>query len=77
MLPLADNQRAMLRRVAEKHDLPLASQEEWDVVAALLDQHFVLGYQNGRPWYDVHPLLLDEIHDGLAHGRPAVPYGRG
>jgi hypothetical protein len=68
MLPLADNQRAMLRRVADKHDLPLAGQEEWDVVATLLDQHFVLGYQNGRPWYDVHPLLLDEIGDGRAAG---------
>jgi hypothetical protein len=62
MLPLADDQRSMLRRVAESHDLPLASQDDWDVVATLLDQHFVLGYQNGEPWYDVHPLLHDEIN---------------
>lgn len=61
MLPLADDQRAMLRRVAASHELPLASQDDWDVVATLLDQHFVLGYQNGEPWYDVHPLLHDEI----------------
>ncbi|MFN2494297.1 MAG: hypothetical protein ABR608_00070 [Pseudonocardiaceae bacterium] len=61
MLPLADDQRAMLRRVATSHELPLATQGDWDVVASLLDQHFVLGYQNGEAWYDVHPLLNDEI----------------
>ena len=61
MLPLADDQRAMLRRVATSHELPLATQGDWDVVASLLDQHFVLGYQNGEAWYDVHPLLYDEI----------------
>jgi hypothetical protein len=61
MLPLAEDQRAMLRQVASSHELPLATQQDWDVVASLLDQHFVLGYQNGEPWYDVHPLLHDEI----------------
>ena len=61
MLPLADDQRAMLRRVAASHELPLGSQNDWDVVATLLDQHFVLGYQNGETWYEVHPLLHDEI----------------
>jgi hypothetical protein len=66
MLPLADDQRGMLRRVAVSHELPLASQDDWDVVATLLDQHFVLGYQNGEPWYDVHPLLHDEINSDPA-----------
>jgi hypothetical protein len=61
VLLLADDQRGMLRRVAASHELPLASQDDWDVVATLLDQHSVLGYQNGQPWYDMHPLLHDEI----------------
>ena len=61
MLPLADDQRAMLRRVADSHDLPLPTQHDWDVVATLLDQHFVLGYQNGDVWFDVHPLLHEEL----------------
>lgn len=68
MLPLADDQRGMLRRVAASHELPLTSQADWDVVATLLDQHFVLGYQNGDPWYDVHPLLHDEIDSAPAAG---------
>ncbi|MGQ0779462.1 MAG: hypothetical protein ACT4NY_34435 [Pseudonocardiales bacterium] len=64
MLPLADDQRAMLRRVADNHELPLATQHGWDVVASLLDQHFVLGYQNGEVWYDVHPLLYNDVASG-------------
>jgi hypothetical protein len=64
----SDDQRTMLERVASQHDLPLETQEEWSVVATLLDQHFVLGYQNGRTWYDVHPLLRDEIGDGSEIG---------
>jgi hypothetical protein len=61
LLPLAGDQRTMLRRVASEKELPLDSQEEWNVVATLLDRHLVLGYQNGTPWYDVHPLLRTEI----------------
>ena len=61
MLPLADDQRGMLRQVTSSHQLPLDTQQDWNVVASLLDQHFILGYQNGEPWYDVHPLLHDEI----------------
>ncbi|MDQ2880516.1 MAG: hypothetical protein M3Y48_04440 [Actinomycetota bacterium] len=68
MLPLADDQRDMLRRVAAAHELPLGSQDDWDVVATLLDQHFVLGYQNGETWYDVHPLLHHEIARAPAAG---------
>ncbi|MDQ3887563.1 MAG: hypothetical protein M3308_11290 [Actinomycetota bacterium] len=72
MLPLADDQRAMLRRVAETNTLPLPTQRDWDVVATLLDQHFVLGYQNGEVWFDVHPLLHDEIASLETDGAPAV-----
>ncbi len=61
MLPIADDERELLRRVARDQDVPLSTQERWDVASRLLDQHFVLGYQNGDTWYDVHPLLADEI----------------
>ena len=61
LLPVADDQKELLRRVAAQHDVPLASQQDWTVIATLFDRHFVLGYQNGKPWYDVHPLLADEL----------------
>jgi hypothetical protein len=61
LLPIADDEKAMLRRVQAEHDIPLASQEEWPVMAPLFDRHLVLGYQNGRPWFGVHPLIADEL----------------
>jgi hypothetical protein len=63
LLPLSEDQRALLRQVAEDHKLPLPSQDAWDVAADLLDQRLVLGYRNGEDWFDVHPLLKDEISD--------------
>lgn len=61
LLPISEDQRELLRRVADRHELPLDTQDQWNVVADLIDQRLVLGYQNGRLWYDVHPLLIDEI----------------
>ena len=61
LLPVADDQKELLRHVDAEHELPLRSQDEWPVIATLFDRHFVLGYQNGKPWYGVHPLLLDEL----------------
>jgi hypothetical protein len=64
LLPLSDDERARLRRVAASHELPLDNPECWEPVAELLDRRLVLGYRNGDVWYDVHPLLADEINDG-------------
>lgn len=61
LLPIADDEKEMLRRVRAEHDVPLTSQEEWPVMAPLFDRHLVLGYQNGRPWFGVHPLIADEL----------------
>jgi hypothetical protein len=61
LLPIADDEKDMLRRVRHQHDVPLASQEDWPVMAQLFDRHLVLGYQNGKPWFDVHPLIADEL----------------
>lgn len=61
LLPIADDERAALRRVRDEHQLPLASQEGWLTVANLLDRHLILGYQNGELWYGVHPLVADRL----------------
>jgi hypothetical protein len=61
LLPIADDEKELLRRVRDEHDIPLASQEQWPVMAPLFDRHLVLGYQNGKPWFGVHPLITDEL----------------
>lgn len=68
LLPIPADERELLRRVSETKELPLDSDEQWHVVAELLNQRLVLGYQNGQPWYDVHPLL----HDTIANGQSAA-----
>ena len=30
-------------------------------LSRFFDTHLVLGYRNGGEWYDVHPLLRDEV----------------
>ncbi|HET8641306.1 MAG TPA: hypothetical protein VFM37_05185 [Pseudonocardiaceae bacterium] len=47
LLPLSDDERARLRRVAADHRLPLDNPECWEPVAELLDRRLVLGYRNG------------------------------
>jgi hypothetical protein len=61
LLPIADDQRVLLRRVATEQTVPLESQEEWTAISGLFDRHLVLGYQNGKQWYAVHPLIADEL----------------
>lgn len=68
LLPIPADERELLQRVRDTKELPLDSDEQWHVVAELLNQRLVLGYQNGQPWYDVHPLL----HDAIANGQSAA-----
>jgi len=63
LLPLSDDERRLLRRVTETHQLPLSGQDPWEAVAELLNRRLVLGYRNGEQWYDVHPLLTGDLGD--------------
>lgn len=65
LVPIADDERECLRHVRDTHALPLPSQEAWGPLAGLFDRHLVLGYKNGEVWYDVHPLIRDDL-DGHA-----------
>jgi hypothetical protein len=41
-------------------------------LARFLDSNRIMNYLNGEPWYDVHPLLLDEIrHPDQADDDPS------
>lgn len=61
LLPIPFDQLALLRTVSDTQQLPLGSEDEWHIVAELLNERLVLGYQNGEPWYCVHPLLRDRV----------------
>ncbi|MFP5347844.1 MAG: hypothetical protein ACLGIA_12565 [Actinomycetes bacterium] len=52
-LPLADDERLWLQRIAKSHELSLRTQDEWEGLAGLLDRHLVLRYPDEEPWYAV------------------------
>ena len=55
--PIYDEDVPLLAEVARTHDVPRARREQAFRMAELFDSHFVLGYRNGREWYDLHPLV--------------------
>jgi len=62
-LPIAESDALWLERVARSHDPSLVEAARLPDLARFLDTHLVLCYQNGRSWYDVHPLVLDHIRE--------------
>ncbi len=60
-LPIANNDARWLQEVAETHTASLEGSEYLPDLARFLDTHMVLCYRNGREWYDVHPLIAEEI----------------
>lgn len=60
-LPIADADAAWLSRVASTHRASLADAARLPDLARFFDTHLVLGYRNGEEWYDVHPLVADEV----------------
>ena len=55
--PIFDEDLPLLLDVARTHDVPRRKRAEAFRLAELFDNHFVLGYRNGQPWYDLHPLV--------------------
>lgn len=51
----------LLRIIAKERDLRGVPSQGRDRVARFLDSHLVLPYLNGSFWYDVHPIVKDEV----------------
>jgi hypothetical protein len=64
MLPIADNDRAWLRRITTSHNAELPSLDALPDFARLQEGKYLLHYRNGEDWYDVHPLLRAEVKTG-------------
>jgi hypothetical protein len=50
-----------LKRVAMTHEHGLQTSEQLGTLAQLLDGKLILQYRNGENWYDVHPLLWEQV----------------
>lgn len=63
MLPIAEDDRAWLRRIAVSKEPELERVAELPSLARFFDTKLVLNYRNGEDWYDIHPLLRPVVDD--------------
>ena len=66
MLPIANEDKGWLRRIARSKEAELDSIAELPRLARFFDTSVVLNYRNDDYWYDVHPLLKPVIEDAPA-----------
>jgi hypothetical protein len=61
-LPLANQDAQWLQAISDTFDANLEdSGEDADRLARFLDSHTVLYVKNGEDWYDVHPIIREEV----------------
>ena len=61
LLPIADEDAIWLARIHETKREALTSDKDLPSLARFLDSNLIMNYLNGEPWYDIHPLLIEEI----------------
>jgi hypothetical protein len=64
MALIAENDRAWLAKIMYSHDHELDDLDKLADFARLQQGKYVLQYQNGEDWYDIHPLLRDKVSKG-------------
>jgi len=57
MLPIADADRAWLKRISESKSAELPGVKDLPTLARYFDTNLIQNYRNGEDWYDVHPLI--------------------
>jgi hypothetical protein len=57
VVTVRDEDAEILAEVARTHDLPSGDGARIAVFGRLLQSYLVLAYRNGKPWYDLHPLV--------------------
>ena len=61
LLPIALDDVRWLQKIAETHDASLDDVSKLPRLVTFLDSHLVLCYRNGDEWFDVHPLVREEV----------------
>ena len=59
MLPIAEQDARWLAQIHSSQDAALPSTSDAPTLARFFDNNLVMNYLNGKPWYDIHPLLID------------------
>jgi hypothetical protein len=80
LLPIAIEDAIWLKKIGESRtsELPNTDTENVNRLTRFLDTHFVLYLTNGKDWYDIHPLIREEVteivnrHQATDTTRPAA-----
>lgn len=68
-MPISHAAARWLARLANSREPELDAPEQLPRLAGYFDQHLVLCYINGREWYNVHPLIADDVTNIVARMR--------
>ena len=60
-LPIADEDARWLDEISKTHLTALDSVRNLPTLARFLDTHLALCYRNGDEWYDIHPLIAEQV----------------
>lgn len=61
MLPIAKADAEWLMRIHSHKHAELDNMKDLNQLARFFDTNLAINYRNGDDWYDVHPLIVDEI----------------
>lgn len=61
-----NSESVWLQRIADTGEISPDDRDELEVLAGFLSTHLVLSYQNGALWFDVHPVIRDDVKQRAA-----------
>jgi hypothetical protein len=72
LLPIALDDARLLAEIAAKQNLEPATLDETAIekLSGFFNSHWVMYFENDTPWYDIHPLIRDEVARILGEDRP-------
>jgi hypothetical protein len=62
-LPIANDDAKWLARIHKEKKASIESITEVPRLARFQDSNLIMNYQNGEPWCDIHPLILQEVQN--------------
>ena len=72
-LPIPHEDARWLATICHTHQADPQRLQEYPYWPRFFDTHLVLCYRNGDEWYDVHPLIKEQVRKQAARLDPATP----
>ena len=60
-MTLTEDLRTRMAIIRRDKQLSVLDDSDYSPTLRLLDSNLVMNYQNGEPWFDIHPLLLNDV----------------